>query len=74
MGFLGQVISSKGIKVTHDKVKAVKLWPKPKMVRDIQDFLGLANFYQRFIKGFTGIARLLMDLMYKDVQFQWSHE
>ena len=72
--FLGHVISSKGIKVTHDKIDAVKSWQKPETVQDAQAFLGLANFYQRFIKGFTGIARPLMDLTRKDVPFQWGHD
>ena len=74
MKFLGHVISSKGINVAHDKIDAVKLWPKLETVRNVQAFLGVANFYQRFIKGFAGIARPLMDLMHKDVPFQWDHD
>ena len=54
--FLGHVVSSKGIKVAHDKIDAVKSWPKPETVQDVQAFLGLTNFYQRFIKGFASIA------------------
>ena len=42
---LGHVVSSEGIKVAHDKVDAVKLWPKPETKQDVQAFLGLANFY-----------------------------
>ena len=52
----------------------VKSWPKPETLQDVQAFLGLANFYQRFIKGFASFARPLMDLTYKDVPFQWGHE
>ena len=72
--FLGHIVSSEGIKVTHDKTEAVKSWPKFKTVPDVQAFLGLANFYRRLIKGFAGIARPLTDLTRKDVPFQWSHE
>ena len=72
--FLGHVISSEGIKVAHDKIDTVKLWPKPETVQDVQAFLGLANFYRRFIKGFTGIARPLTDLTCKDVPFQWGDD
>ena len=72
--FLGHVVSSEGIKVDHGKVEAVKLWLKPKTVQDVLVFLGLANFYQRFIKGFAGIAQPLKDLMCKDVPFQWGNE
>ena len=60
--FLGHVISSKGIKVAHDKVDAVKSWPKPETVQDVQTSLGLANFYRRFIKGFASIVQPLMDM------------
>ena len=38
------------------RMKAVKQWPEPKSVRDIQVFLGFANFYWRFIQGFSHIA------------------
>ena len=54
--FLGHVVRSEGIKVAHNKIDAVKLWPTPETVRNVQAFLGLANFYRRFIKGFAGIA------------------
>ena len=72
--FLGHVISSKGIKIAHDKIDAVKSWPKPETVQNVQAFLGLANFYRRFIKGFAGIARPPTDLMCKDVPFQWGDD
>ena len=42
--FLGHVISSKGIKVAHNKLDAVKSWPKLETVRNVQALLGLANF------------------------------
>ena len=71
---LGHVISSEGIKVAHDKIDAVKSWPKLETVRDVQAFLGLNSFYQRLIKGFVGIARPLTDLTRKDVLFQWGHD
>ncbi len=54
--FLGFVVSAKGIRIEEKKIKAVKTWPEPKSVRDIQVFLGFANFYRRFIKSFSRIA------------------
>ena len=39
-----------------EKIEVVKNWPKPKLMRDIQVFLGFANFYWRFIQGFSKIA------------------
>ena len=54
--FLGYVVSSKGISMEAERIEVVKDWPEPKSVRDIQVFLGFANFYQRFIQGFSRIA------------------
>ena len=59
MEFLGVVIGPEGIKMEEEKVKGVLDWPTLKGVKDVQKFLGLANYYYQFIKNFTGIARLL---------------
>jgi len=64
--FLGVVIREDGIKMEEEKVKGVLDWPTPKCVKDIQKFLGLANYYCRFIKGFVFIARPLHDMVKKD--------
>ena len=64
--FLGVVIGPEGIKMEKEKVKGVLEWLIPKCVRDIQKFLGLANYYRRFIEKFAAIARLLHDLVKKD--------
>ena len=42
-----------------DKVDTVLSWSKPTCVREVQGFLGLANFYRRFVKGFVAIAKPL---------------
>ena len=52
-------MSAQRVQMEGKKIKVVKNSPKPKSVHDIQVFLGCANFYQRFIKGFNKIARLL---------------
>ena len=56
---MGVVIGPEGIKMEKGKVKRVLEWPTPKCVKDVQKFLGLANYYRRFIEGFASIARLL---------------
>ena len=53
---LGYLVSSKGIRIEDERIEAVKQWPEPQSVRDIQVFLGFANFYWRFIQGFSQIA------------------
>ena len=64
--FLGVVIGPEGIKMEKGKVKGVLEWLTLKCVKDIQKFLGLANYYCRFIKGFAMVARPLYDLVKKD--------
>ena len=57
--FLGYVVSAQGVKMEDKPIKAVKNWPEPTSVRDIQVFIGFANFHRRFIWGFSRIAALL---------------
>ena len=61
--FLGYVVSSKGIRMEDERIEAVKQWPEPQSVRDIQVFLGFANFYRRFIQGFSQIAAPLTSML-----------
>ena len=64
--FLGVVLGPEEIKIEKAKVKAVIDWLVPKLVKDIQMFLGLANYYWRFIKGFIKVVRLLHELTRKE--------
>ena len=59
IGFLGVVIRPNGIEMEIEKVDEVLSWPQPKNVKDVRKFLGLANYYKRFIKDFARIARLM---------------
>lgn len=54
--FLRYVVSAQRIQIEDKRIEAVKNWPKPKSVRDIQVFLSFANFYPCFIQGFDKIA------------------
>jgi len=57
IGFLGVVIGPDGIEIEAEKVDGVLSWPQPKNMKDIRKFLGLANYYRRFIKDFARVAR-----------------
>ena len=70
--FLGMIVSREGIKMDDSKVKAIKEWPMPKMVRGVRSFLGLANFYCRFIEEYAQVTRPLNDLTKKDTPFAWK--
>jgi len=74
IGFLGVVIGLEGIKMEKEKVKGVLEWPTPKCVKDVQKFLGLANYYCQFIEGFASIARPLHNLVKKDQKWNWTEK
>ncbi|GJX31597.1 putative reverse transcriptase domain-containing protein [Tanacetum coccineum] len=70
--FLGHVIDSQGIHVDPAKIKSIKYWASPKTATEIHQFLGLASYYRRFIKGFSKIAKLMTKLTQKKVKFDWG--
>jgi hypothetical protein len=70
--YLGIVITEGQVKMDPAKVAGIANWPTPKMVKNIQAFLGFCNFYRHFIEGFSDIARPLTDLTRKDVPFCWT--
>jgi len=74
VNFLGVVMGQKRIEMEEDKVAGVLNWPTPKMVRDVRKFLGLANYYRRFVKDFAKLARLLNNLTRKEEKWRWGDE
>ena len=72
--FLGHVISKHGVQPDPDKIKAIKEYPVPRKVKDVRAFLGLANYYRKFVKDFAKIAGPLHDLTKKALKFQWTDE
>ena len=51
--FLGHVVSASGVLVDLEKVEAVMIWERPKLIFDIRSFLGLAGYYRRFSEDFS---------------------
>ncbi|GKC58608.1 putative reverse transcriptase domain-containing protein [Tanacetum coccineum] len=72
--FLGHVIDSEGIHVDPTKIESIKDWASPKTPTKIHQFLGLAGYYRRFIKGFLKIAKHMMKLTQKSVKFDWGEK
>src|SRR5579862_2589260 len=64
--FLGFIIEKHGVRMDSGKVEAVMSWLTPKSPHDVRMFLGLANFYRRFIKDFSWLAMPLTRLLTKD--------
>jgi len=72
--FLGVIIGPNKIEMEKRKVNRVLSWPEPKNVKNIRKFLGLANYYRRFIKDFAQVARPMNVLTRKEMKWQWDQE
>jgi hypothetical protein len=72
--FLGYVITPEEIHMNPDKVKAIEEWPTPTTLKELQAFLGLANYYRKFIKDFSLKAIPLTNMTKKDQPYEWKEE
>ena len=72
--YLGHYFSKNGIEVNPSKIAAVKNYPVPKTRKQLKAFLGLTNYYRRFVKDYAKIAAPLNSLLKKDVEYKWSKE
>jgi hypothetical protein len=72
--YLGLIIGADGIKMDPEKIAAVRDWPVPRKVRDVHSCLGFANFYRRFIRGYSEIVRPLTRLTRMGVTLRWGAE
>jgi hypothetical protein len=72
--YLGHVISEEGVAIDPDKIISIMEWPTPKDVSDIGSFMGLEEYYKRFIKGFSKIGCPITALQRKGVKFIWTPE
>ncbi|KAF7647357.1 hypothetical protein LDENG_00173640 [Lucifuga dentata] len=72
VSFLGFIISEGNVRMDPEKVRAVIDWPIPTSRRELQRFLGFANFYRRFIRNFGTLAAPLTALTSFSVPFCWT--
>ncbi|GJW26092.1 putative reverse transcriptase domain-containing protein [Tanacetum coccineum] len=70
--FLGHVINIQGIHVDPAKIESIIDWASPKTPTEIRQFLGLTGYYQRFIEGFSKVAKPMTKLTQKKVTFEWG--
>jgi hypothetical protein len=72
--YLGHFISSEGIAVDLEKIKAIMEWLVHKDVEDIRSLMGITGYYRRFIEGFSKIAYPITSLQKKGTKFNWSQK
>ncbi len=71
---LGYVVSGEGLSPDPSKLLAVRKFPVPKSVKDVQSFIGLCSYYRRFIPDFATLAKPLTDMTKKGQVFAWAGE
>jgi len=72
--YLGYCLSPDGLTMSPDKIQTISDWPEPRKVKDIQSFLGFANFYRRFIFNYSDIVVPLTQLTRKDAPWNFSKD
>ena len=72
--FLGFIISPEGVEMDPARIATILDWPVPKSVHDIQVFLGFANFYRRFIEGYSRVVLPMTNLLRKSNKFLWTSQ
>jgi len=72
--YLGYRLSPDGLTMSPDKIQTISDWPEPQKVKDIQSFLGFANFYRRFIFNYSDIVVPLTWLTQKDAPWNFSED
>ena len=72
ISYLELIISTEGIRIDLKKVKAVQNWKTSTCVRDVQKFIGFANFYHRFIRAFSNVVCPMIATIKKNIIFYWT--
>ena len=70
--FLGHIVSAQGVSTDPAKTAQVANWPELQSTQEVQQFLGLASYYHRFVKNFADVARPLYRLLEKARPFHWT--
>ncbi|KAE8705397.1 cytochrome P450 78A7-like [Hibiscus syriacus] len=70
--FLGHIVGGGKIWMDRDKIRAIEEWKVPTKVTELRSFLGLANYYRCFFKGYSKISTPLTELLKKDKRWDWS--
>ena len=72
--YLGHVVSSEGVETDPAKIQCIADWTTPSNAKELKQFLGLASYYRRFVRGFAKIASPLHHLSEKKKAWAWTDE
>src|SRR4051812_34293964 len=72
VSYLGHIISNQGIATDPEKIEAIQAWPVPKSLKELQSFLGICNYYRRFVPHYSSSAAPLTQLTHKDTPYTWT--
>ena len=70
--YLGHIVYAEGIRVNPSKVAAVRDWPQPRTPRQVRQFLGLANYFRKFLRGYSHMVAPLIALTREKHSFSWG--
>ncbi|EED23163.1 gag/polymerase/env polyprotein, putative [Talaromyces stipitatus ATCC 10500] len=72
--FLGHRITQEGIQTEKEKVQAIRDWPQPRNLKELQSFIGLINYYRRYIENYAKIMTPMFKLLKKEIPYEWNEE
>ncbi|KAF1336548.1 reverse transcriptase, partial [Globisporangium splendens] len=71
---LGCFVGKSGVRVDPEKVKAIDDWPVPKNVKQLRQWLGLANYLHKYTRNYAALVQPITQLLKKDVEWKWSKD
>ncbi|GBG66496.1 hypothetical protein CBR_g63079 [Chara braunii] len=72
--YLGHVLDGDGVKPEDSKIATIRDWPTPRTLTELHSFLGLANYYRKFVRNFSTIAAPLRRLLRKETIWKWDKD
>lgn len=70
--YLGYIISTNGTRINNEKTTAIRNYPSPTGIKEVQRFLGLCSYFRRFVKNYAQYAEPLIKLLRKEGDFIWN--
>lgn len=70
--YLGHIVSAEVIRTDPEKIRSISDWPIPSSKKELKQFLGLASYYRRFVRGFSQLASPLYALTEKSKEWLWT--